>query len=316
MTNQKHESTDIVKDNNKLQKALNEFIEALKKGNKEFAETARIAKEIYTSQFKQVKETVEALKQNGLESTIDNILDQKLSGNAANIDSKYSDIYNKIDASDMSDAHKSIYKNQLGFQEELEKEKAYEDSLIGGATEDMSDEFAKGLQSMIKGYKNFSDVMKDLTDSLADYMIKRMADTIAQNIFSQQGINSSLGLGQGLLSWLGGTGKGIGGFLGSIFSKHHSGGVVPVGANYSLPGTQEQLALLKGGERVLSPGENASFESADSQSPVVFNNFNIKAWDSKDVQKYLLENKQLLNSITYEGIKNNNSQLRNMVKNA
>ena len=84
--------------------------------------------------------------------------------------------------------------------------------------------------------------------------------------------------------------------------------------NYA--GRRNSRTVLKGGERVLSPGENASFESADSQSPVVFNNFNIKAWDSKDVQKYLLENKQLLNSITYEGIKNNNSQLRNMVKNA
>ena len=315
MTNTDYDKINF-KDPKKLQKALKELIETLKKNNKEFADMFKAAKDIYTSQFEQVRKDAEELKQYGIGLTFEEMLERKLSGNTSKIQSKYSDIYSKIDSSDMSDAQKSIYKNQLGFQEEQEKEKAYEDSFLGGATEDMSDEFAKGLQSMIKGYKDFSDVMKDLTDSLADYMIKRMAESISQNIFSQEGLSSSLNLATGILGWLGGTGKGIGGFLGNIFSKHHSGGVVPSGASYSLPGTQEQLALLKGGERILSPGENANFESSASQAPVVFNNFNIKAWDSKDVQKYLLDNKQLLNSITYDGIKNNNSQLRNMVRNA
>ena len=91
---------------------------------------------------------------------------------------------------------------------------------------------------------------------------------------------------------------------------------MPSGANYSLPGTQEQLALLKGGERVLSPSENVNYENSQAASPVIVNSFNIKAWDSKDVKKYLMENKQLLNQITYEGIKNNSSQLRMMVRNA
>lgn len=106
-----------------------------------------------------------------------------------------------------------------------------------------------------------------------------------------------------------GLSKGIG-----IF---HSGGIVPVGANAEVPGTQEQLALLKGGERILSPGENASYNSGQgSSSPIVLNNFNVKAWDSKDVKKYLLENRQLLNQITFQGIKDNNAQLRHMVRNA
>ncbi len=38
MTNTGYNKVNI-KDNNKLQKALNEFIESLKKSNKEFAET-------------------------------------------------------------------------------------------------------------------------------------------------------------------------------------------------------------------------------------------------------------------------------------
>ena len=65
--------------------------------------------------------------------------------------------------------------------------------------------------------------------------------------------------------------------------------------------------------------ENTSYNSNGSQSgssPVVLNNFNIKAWDSKDVKQYLLENKNLLNQITFDGIKNNNCQLRNMVRGA
>ena len=121
--------------------------------------------------------------------------------------------------------------------------------------------------------------------------------------------------GGGIFDTLLGGGRTVGGFIAKLF-KHHSGGVIPSGASYSLPGTQEQLALLKGGERVLSPSENTSYENGGGTSPVVFNNFNIKAWDSKDVQRYLLENKQLLNSITYEGIKNNNCHLRHMVQNA
>ena len=36
----------------------------------------------------------------------------------------------------------------------------------------------------------------------------------------------------------------------------------------------------------------------------------------KDVKKYLLENRQLLNQITFQGIKDNNAQLRHMVRNA
>ena len=104
--------------------------------------------------------------------------------------------------------------------------------------------------------------------------------------------------------------------IGKGFGIFHSGGVVPVGANPSLPGTKEQLALLKGGERILSPAENTNYSSDTGTSPVVFNHFNIKAWDSKDVQSYLLENKELLNSITFDGIKNNSSQLRFMVRNA
>ena len=48
----------------------------------------------------------------------------------------------------------------------------------------------------------------------------------------------------------------------------------------------------------------------------MFNNFNVKAWDSKDVSKYLWENRTLLNQITFQGIKDKNALLRTMVRNA
>ena len=121
---------------------------------------------------------------------------------------------------------------------------------------------------------------------------------------------------QGLLASLtsisqGGGFKGSGAALikgiGRAFGIFHSGGIVPVGANAEIPGTNEQFALLKGGERILSPSENTNYSSGGGTSPVVFNNFK---------RKYLTENKDLLNQITFEGIKYNNSNLRNMVRGA
>ena len=66
----------------------------------------------------------------------------------------------------------------------------------------------------------------------------------------------------------------------------------------------------------MSPAENVNYEKQRESSPVIVNSFNVKAWDSKDVRKYLLENRDLLNQITYEGIRNNYSHLRTMVQNA
>ena len=74
-----------------------------------------------------------------------------------------------------------------------------------------------------------------------------------------------------------------------------------------MPGTAEYLAILKGGERVLSPAESVAYNKNSSDSQVskknmVVNNFNIQAWDSKDVKEYLLDNKNLLASITAENM--------------
>lgn len=176
--------------------------------------------------------------------------------------------------------------------------------------------FQDSFDGIIKKYKNFGDEMKDLAKDLSLFLLQEASKTAMQQLFSTNKM-------QGLLASLtnisqGGGFKGSGAALikgiGRAFGIFHSGGIVPVGANAEIPGTNEQFALLKGGERILSPSENTNYSSGGGVSPVVFNNFNIKAWDSKDVRKYLTENKDLLNQITFEGIKYNNRNLRNMVR--
>ncbi len=174
------------------------------------------------------------------------------------------------------------------------------------ASTKFGDTLSKTLSSLLFDTQNFDKNMKKVTRDLLNYMLEQTVGSIFNN--SSQNSGGIFGnLGSSLL------GFGAGLFGGN---KFHSGGVVPSGSNYNLTGTQEQLALLKGGERVLSPGENVQYENTSGGSKVNFINFNIKAWDSKDVQKYLLENKELLNSITFNGIKDNDQMLRHMVKNA
>ena len=178
--------------------------------------------------------------------------------------------------------------------------------------------FEDSMSGIIDNYKNFGDEMKDLAKDLTAFLLQEASQAAMQKLFStnkMKGIISSLNtLSQG--GGFKGNGAALIKGIGRAFGIFHSGGIVPVGANAEIPGTNEQFALLKGGERILSPAENTNYSSnsQSSASPVVFNNFNIKAWDSKDVRKYLLENKDLLNSITFEGIKYNNKNLRNMVR--
>ena len=221
-----------------------------------------------------------------------------------------------IASSNLSDTSKNA---ALGFlQEDLDSEITQSGSFLANTMEKTADEVSDSLQDILLGYKSFSDSMKSIGLEMSKYMLKQFTETLTEMIFKQNNANAMTTTSSVIGSWGNGIWGTIGGLFGKLF-KHHSGGIATVGANAELPGTDEQLALLKGGERVLSPAENTSYKSnvePNGSSPVVFNNFNIKAWDSKDVQKYLLENKQLINKITYEGIKNNDSHLRNIVQNA
>lgn len=167
--------------------------------------------------------------------------------------------------------------------------------------------FNSAIGEMIDGTKDFGDIMKGVLNDLRNYFIKAVQDAIMNGLISTT-------TGNALSNSISGAGFFGGGFFsglfGSMLSSHHSGGVIPSGTGYSLPGTGEYLSVLKGGERVLSPAENVAYNNQTDRKNVVVNNFNVKAWDSKDVQRYLLENKSLLASITAENIKYNNANLK------
>lgn len=198
--------------------------------------------------------------------------------------------------------------------------KSFEDTLpilsqMGLDATDFAKIFNSSFDRVLTKSQSFSQSMKSLMDDLKRYFIKSLAESVSSSIFNSVANSNFLSSLSGFSS----GGFGVSGMLRSflgIFSgikSHHAGGVIPSGASYTLPGTQEYLALLKGGERVLSPSENASFSKDDNQkNKIVVNNFNVKAWDAKDVQQYLIENKNLLASITAENIKYNNANLRYM----
>lgn len=187
-----------------------------------------------------------------------------------------------------------------------------EASLCANTLSDESDElvgiFNSAIGDMIDGTKDFGDIMKSVLNDLKKYFIKLAQDAITNSVISQTTGNALTSAINGANFFSGGFFSGL---FGSVLSSHHSGGVIPSGTGYSLPGTSEYLSVLKGGERVLSPAENVAYNNSQTdRKNIVVNNFNVKAWDSKDVQKYLLENKSLLASITAENIKYNNANLK------
>ncbi len=302
-------------DQTEFEKALEEAKKQMCETNKKFAQVMQEIKKSWKNQAQEYKALINAVKTNQIDFS--SLFDDGYAEEKKHITNKYNLLRKGIESDkSLTDEQKEYFHSSFDYLEDEEKEGAYEDSFLGKTGKKVSSEFSSGLQDMIRGYKDFSDVMEEMTASLTDYMIKQFTDKLMQNIFSENTMNIVSSLFGGVFSWGGGAAKSALGFIGSLFTKHHSGGIVPSGANYSLPGTDEQLALLKGGERVLSPSENVSYERGQEVSPVIINSFNVKAWDFKDVCRYLLENKQLLNQITYEGIKNNYAHLRHIVQNA
>lgn len=196
------------------------------------------------------------------------------------------------------------------------------------------------FDSMLTNYGNFSENMQQLVFNLSRYILKEITQQALKEIeiekvktltilafrkliggivgFFTGGGSSII---SGVSSILGGGGSarasvdtGIGPVARTdvlnTLPKYHSGGLVP--------GTKEQLAVLKGGERVLNPAESTSYSGGADAGEGSVNNimmFNIKAWDGKDVIKTLQANSQTINQIVSSGIKNNNQGLRTTVQN-
>lgn len=192
------------------------------------------------------------------------------------------------------------------------------------------DIFLNTFDMILRGESDFGNIMKSTYLNLSNELVKILLDQALKEIQIEQMKSAAKNMLNMALGFVGGTvGKGIS-FAKNIFGKflnfhsggtipsHHDGTIVPMGmgiGSYAISGTAEQLALLKGGERVLSPAENVSYEQGSSQSSQVqVLNFNIKAWDGKDVINTLRQNAAVIQQITASGIKNNQNGLRSIVQ--
>lgn len=170
--------------------------------------------------------------------------------------------------------------------------------------------------NLITGQESFADAMKNMAQNmllqllqmLVQYVMKELAIRAASMFLGGFGGGASNAGGGGFLSGLFGGG-GMMYPVDPMLPTYHSGGVVP--------GTKEQMAVLKGGERVLNPAQNASYTNEDEGQNGVNNVmvFNIKAWDGKDVINTLKSNANTINQIVAGGIKNNQQGLRTTVQN-
>lgn len=248
--------------------------------------------------------------------------------------SSYQTEINKIkELTEQTEKYKAL-KSSLFAEYDTKEEKqnvqnladAYEETIpvlekMGLNTAEFSNIFTSTFDKMLDKSESFSDSMKNMLNDLRNYFIKTIAKSLSESIINSNSSSQNFFAALSSQSSEKNSGFNVFGLLKSflgVFSPsitRHSGGVVPSGTGMSLPGTAEYLAVLKGGERVLSPSENANYNNGNAMDKknVVVNNFNIKAWDSKDVQKYLLDNKNLIANITADNIKYNNANLRYMI---
>jgi len=179
---------------------------------------------------------------------------------------------------------------------------------------DISGILSNSFDNMLTNYGGFGASMQQLALNLGRYLIQQTLETAIQQIAIEQ-MKAAAMAALGVIS--GGATTAVS-FLSSLNPfKHHSGGLIPSQANYQLPGTQEQLAMLKGGERVLSPAENASYNNGNggsSGSAVIVYSPQVKAMDSKSVRNWFYENKNEIIAIMSQATKNNDGGYRNIIQ--
>lgn len=175
--------------------------------------------------------------------------------------------------------------------------------------------------NILQENESFGDAMINLMNNIAKELVKIALNQALKEIEIEKmkqaaiafwrGITSFFSGGAGVATGVGSSIVGGGGMMYPVDPAiYHSGG--------NIPGTKEQLAIVKGGERVLNPAENVAYTekqdgiSATSPNIVMIN---VKAWDGKDVIQTLKANSQTINQIVSSGIKNNNQGLRTIVQN-
>lgn len=186
--------------------------------------------------------------------------------------------------------------------------------IVANERQRVSDIFSNSFDTMLTNYGGFSASMKQLALNLARELLSYELKQAISHIEIKQmeaaavsALNAVMGFATG------GVSNVISG-VSSLFSgvgKMHSGG-------YQLPGTKEQLTMIKGGERVLSPAETTAYNN--NQSGVGGNGTNIvyapqvKAMDSKDVASWFNENKNQIINIIAQGTKDNTNGLRTVIQ--
>lgn len=164
------------------------------------------------------------------------------------------------------------------------------------------------FSSLLSGSQDFGNVLLNLMSSIYQQLIKIAINSAMKEIEIEQVKTTIILALRALTGGVGNIVSGVGGLIGKL-PKFHSGGL----------STQEQLAVIKKDERVLSPSESASYSNnEDGVGSNGVNNimmFNIKAWDGKDVIQTLKSNSQTINQIVNSGIKNNQQGLRSTVQN-
>ena len=299
---------------------LNEFRGGYREEWKEAQEEMKKIKDIFASRRTYIDEIMEAM-QNSLKEHgfIDDLLDTENSLTKRARALAQIQKQKKLVAEMYADnAEMQEIAMQLLESEEEKIKNSNDQGWVRETTEGVRDKISEGLSECLTDFDHFGDKIKDIGDDVLKYMLQQAVDAILQMAMQSKLMDGLVESANGAVNFGGGILGAIGNALKGLFGKHHSGGTI-LPSSGMLPGTQEQLALSKGGERVLSPSEAASYndeEATGASQPLVFVNYNVKAWDSKDVQQYLLENASLLNSITAQGIRDNKHYLRTMIRNA
>lgn len=204
-------------------------------------------------------------------------------------------------------------KNQKIVQENLNVWQGYGNTLASVID--------NSFTNILQDNESFGDAMINLMNNIAKELIKIALNQALKEIEIEKMKQAALAILRGIGSFFGGgagaavsAGAAVAGGGGMMYpvdpAIYHSGG--------NVPGSKEQLAIVKGGERILNPAENVAYTEKQDSNPATSPNIvmiNVKAWDGKDVIQTLKANSQTINQIVSSGIKNNNQGLRTIVQN-
>lgn len=243
---------------------------------------------------------------------------EELSSNGGRFQSNYSEkldilhwYYNeRAKITEIANNDMLLAQEQFNQLEQLKNQKLLEANLSIWSQygDSMKSILGNSFSSLLSGSQDFGNLLLNTMNSIYQQLIKIAINSAMKEIEIEQVKTTIILALRALTGGVGNIVSGVGGLI-SKLPKFHSGGL----------STQEQLAVIKKDERVLSPSESASYsnneEGVGSNGVNNIMMFNIKAWDGKDVIQTLKSNSQTINQIVNSGIKNNQQGLRSTVQN-